>query len=155
MEPSELTELLSNFEPHRVDYVESPKDKDKTQQAICAFANDLSNSRQPGVLFVGVDDNGAPTGLPITDGLLLDLSQIRDSGNILPIPSMSVEKVQLKGADIAVVIVERRLAEKRRYHDPSFDLWPVPEARLTDLDLRFINDDYLPAAIDAETLESQ
>ena len=44
---------------------------DKGPQAICAFANDLPNHQQPGVLFIGVDDRGNPKHLAVTDQLLL------------------------------------------------------------------------------------
>ncbi len=41
----------------------------KARQAICAFANDLPNYNEPGVLFIGAKDNGTPSGLEITDQL--------------------------------------------------------------------------------------
>jgi ATP-dependent DNA helicase RecG len=183
MDLHELEALLTDIESQRVERKSSASDMEKIQQAVCAFANDLPNTGQPGVLFVGVDDRGHPTGLPITDELLLELSQIRDRGNILPLPSMTVEKIGWKGKDVAAIVVEpssappvryrgrvyirvgprraiasaddeRRLAEKRRYKDPSFDLWPVSEAKMADLDLNFVRDTYFPAAIDPETLEA-
>ena len=47
---------------------------------------------------------------------------------------------------------ERVLNEKRRHRDPHFDARRVPAARLTDLSLRRFEEDYLPSAVDAETL---
>ncbi len=183
MQRLELEALLSDMESQRVERTSSASDMEEIQQAVCAFANDLPNTGKPGVLFIGVDDKGKPAGLAVTDALLLDLSQIRDRGNILPLPSMTVEKVRLHGIELAIIVVEpslappvrfkgrvwirvgprraiasadeeRRLSEKRRYNDPSFDLWPVFEAGVADLDLNFIRDTYLPAAVDAETLEA-
>ena len=93
----------------------STADMEEIQQPICAFANDLPNTGKPGVLFVGVDDNGKASGLAVTDALLLELAQIRDHGNIPPLPSMAVEKVKLKGADVVAIVVEPSLAPPVRY----------------------------------------
>jgi ATP-dependent DNA helicase RecG len=71
---------------------------EKGRQAICAFANDLPDHRRAGVLFVGARDDGTPSGLSITDALLCTLADIRSDGNILPPPSLTVEKRTLRGA---------------------------------------------------------
>ncbi len=146
MTDAELEVLLDDIESGRAERKESPSDGDRMRQAICAFANDLPDHRKPGVLFVGVNDTGQPTGLKITDQLLQNLASMRGDGNILPFPSLDVQKRRLKGQDVAVVIVhpssappvrfkgavwirsgprrgnanpedERRLNEKRRYRD--------------------------------------
>ncbi|WP_291418267.1 helix-turn-helix domain-containing protein [Actinophytocola sp.] len=71
----DLAELLADLESDRVERKETVKqDKDKLSQAICAFANDLPDHRKPGVLFVGVTDNGTVSGLPVTDELPLALA---------------------------------------------------------------------------------
>ncbi len=67
------------------------------RQAVCAFANDLPDHRTSGVLFVGAQDSGEPSELSITDALLRTLSDIRTDGNILPPPSLAVEKRTLRG----------------------------------------------------------
>jgi len=99
---------------------------EEIQQTICAFANDLPNTGRPGVLFVGVDVSGNPSGLAVTDALLLDLAQIRDRGNILPLPSMTVEKMKWKGADVVAMLKHYRslmpLAHEAR--KPVFHLKP-------------------------------
>ena len=61
-------------------------DMDKFQEAICAFANDLPNSRKNGYLILGAFDNGELSGLKVTDDLLKKIAAIRSNGNILPIP---------------------------------------------------------------------
>ena len=61
-------------------------DMDKFQEAICAFANDLPNSRKNGYLILGAYDNGELSGLKVTDDLLKKIAAIRSNGNILPIP---------------------------------------------------------------------
>jgi ATP-dependent DNA helicase RecG len=53
MEPAQLERLLLDLETDRVERTVAARDSDKIGQAICAFANDLADRRQPGVLFVG------------------------------------------------------------------------------------------------------
>ena len=133
-------------------------------------------------MFVGADDAGRPTGLPITDALLRQLADIKTDGNIAPPLTLTVSKQVLAGHEVAVVTVqpadsppvryrgrtwirvgprravaslqdERILNEKRRHGESSFDAHPAPGARLADLDLRYFEEEYLPRAIDAATLE--
>ena len=132
-------------------------------------------------MIVGADDDGTPTGLAITDQLLLQLAAIKTDGNIVPPPTLTVEKRLLLGKSVAVVTVqpadtppvryrgrtwirvgprraiatlqdERILNEKRRYRDPHFDSIPVPTASVADLDLRRFDEEYLPLAVDAIAL---
>jgi ATP-dependent DNA helicase RecG len=104
MDDSELEKLLTDLESDRVERKSSVSSRGKIQEAICAFANDLANHRQPGVLFIGVNDNGTCANLPITDQLLLTLSEMRSNGNILPFPSLKVQKKRLAGCELAVII---------------------------------------------------
>lgn len=181
----ELLALLVSLEADNVERKESFKGDvpKKARQAICAFANDLPDHRDVGVLFIGVKDNGEPSGIEITDQLLLSLSDIKSDGNILPMPVMSVEKRNLNGADMAVVTVmpsdmppvkyegriwirtgprcsianeqeERILNEKRRYKNLPFDLYPVPTAKITDLSKNIFLNEYLPAAFAEDILEA-
>jgi ATP-dependent DNA helicase RecG len=59
----QLKALLFDQETDRIERTISINKSDKFGQAICAFANDLPNHRQPGYLLVGVNDNGALSGL--------------------------------------------------------------------------------------------
>lgn len=151
------------------------------RQAICAFANDLADHRRPGVVFVGVDDDGKTCGLEVNDALLLNLAHCKTDGNIVPPPTMSVTRHRLGGGDVAVVAVtpsdsppvryrgriwvrvgprralasaqdERILTEKRRHGDAPFDARPVRGATLDDLDLARFRYLYLPRAFDEEIL---
>lgn len=97
MDDHELEILLQDLEADRVERKASVADRDKICQAICAFANDLPNHRQPGVLFIGVNDDGSNAHLAITDTLLLTLADLRSKGNILPFPTMIVQKRVLGG----------------------------------------------------------
>ena len=184
----ELTEMLNQGEGFRVEYKETLRGDAPTEirEAVCAFANDLPGSGQAGVVFVGVTEDGTrgtPTGLSITDRLLNQLSSIKTEGNIVPPPSMLVEKRTLEGTEVAVVTVlpslsppvrykgaiqvrigprrgtateqdERILTEKRRALTIPFDIQPVPGATVSDLSLRQFEDEYLRRAFSAEILEA-
>ena len=182
MDDLALTELLLDMESDRVERKASDSDRNKIRQAVCAFANDLPNHQKPGVIFVGISDDGTDANFPITDELLLRLSDIRSDGNILPFPVITVSKRNLNGGDVAVIIVEpsdappvrfngrvwirvgprrasataeeeRRLSEKRRSRDLPFDLRPFISAALQDLDLDGFERSYLPVALPADVIE--
>lgn len=142
----EIEQLAADLESDRVERKESLSGsaKDKIAQAICAYCNDLPSYRAPGLILVGVSDDGEPTGLPITDELLVNLGAIRSDGNILPIPTMAVRKVVLRG----------QVVEKRQSGDLPFDRRGVRGASLDDLDLDFFRSSYLPSAVSQEVLAS-
>jgi ATP-dependent DNA helicase RecG len=181
----ELKALLDDTESDRVERKESFKGDTpkKARQAVCAFSNDLPNHNQAGVLFIGAKDNGEPSGIEITDQLLLSLADMKTDGNILPLPVLSVEKRVLKRGEMAVVTVmpsdmppikyegrvwvrtgprrslaneqeERILNEKRRYKNLPFDIYPVPTAQLSDLSRMIFENEYLPAAFASDVLEA-
>ncbi len=176
MTDEELLLLLEDIESDRVERKESLADGEKIRQVICAFANDLPNHEKPGVLFIGVNDAGKPTDLPITDQLLQTLSSMRSDGNILPFPAMTVERRTLRGCPVAVVLVspcdappvrfkgttwvrvgprraiasaqeERILAERRRYRHLPYDVFPMRDIDVAELDVALFNEVYLPAAV--------
>jgi predicted HTH transcriptional regulator len=99
MTDQELAELLTRGEADRVERKQALSDAGDIRQAICAFANDLPDHRGPGVLFIGVRDDGTCANLPITDQLLANLAHMRSDGNILPFPSMVVQKRVLSGCN--------------------------------------------------------
>ena len=49
----EIQEVLHSTETYRVERTTSTGDMDKFQEAICAFAHDLPNSRKNGYLILG------------------------------------------------------------------------------------------------------
>src|SRR4051794_25729267 len=104
MDDRELEALLQDMESDRVERKEAVSDQDRLREAICAFANDLPDHRRPGVLFLGVKNDGSCANLPITDRLLLELAGFRSDGNILPLPGISVEKKTLAGCTMAVIV---------------------------------------------------
>lgn len=69
MTKEEIYELLHSIETSRVERTISTGDMDKFQEAICAFSNDMSNSRQNGYLIIGAKDNGELSGLKVDDNL--------------------------------------------------------------------------------------
>ena len=112
---NEIRALLNDIENDRVERTISTTNTDKFGQAICAFANDLPNHKQPGYLFLGVADNGTVQGINVTDDLLKNLAAIRTDGNIQPQPSMVVEKVSMPEGDIIVVEVQPTIFPPVRY----------------------------------------
>ena len=181
MTDTQLETLLVDLESDRVERKESSADGDKIRQVICAFANDLPGHNQPGVLFVGANDAGQPSGLDISDQLLQTLASMRADGNILPFPSIDVQKRNLLGQNMAVVFVhpssatpvkykgttwvrsgprrvianpddERRLSEKRLHRDLPADIRPINSAGIDALDELLFRRTYLPSAISADVL---
>lgn len=181
MTQEELDILLHSDESYRIERTVSTTNMDKFQEAICAFANDLPGSRKKGYLLIGVHDDGRPCGLEVNDDLMKKISGIRSDGNILPLPVMSTEKVSTKDGDVLVVEVtpsfatpiryrgrtfvrigprrdiasaeeERILSERCAASLPTFDTHPCKDARIEDIDINAIINEYLPNAIDADVL---
>lgn len=156
----------------------------KVREAVCAFANDLAGHGEPGVVLIGVHDNGTPMpGFVVTDELLRSLADIKTDGNIVPPPTLLVEKRLLQGSEVAVISVwpcdtppvrfkgrihvrwgprrglataqdERILNERRRHRDRPFDVQPVREAEMGELDRLRFEQEYLPALVARDVLEA-
>ncbi len=180
---AELTRRLASGESDCVEFTESGRDLDKIRRAICAFANDLPDHRGPGLVFIGVNDDGSCADVTIDDALLQTLGGLRSDGKILPFPTIEVGRRMLKGGNVAVVQVqpsdnppvkvdgrcwirvgprcaqatveeERRLTEKRRWGNVSYDMQGVGGASVeNDLDMRKFENEYLPFAVSPEVLE--
>ena len=179
----ELLQIIEDGEADRVEFKESLSGSaaERIREAICALANDLPRHEKPGFVFVGVRDDKTIAGLSVTDQLLQQLADMKTDGNIVPPPSLNVEKRTLQGKEIAVVTVqpsnsppvrykgaiyirigprrgiataqdERTLNEKRRYGDIPFDLHPIPTSGVSDLNLAQFRNEYLPQAFSDETL---
>jgi len=98
----ELELMLTDLESDRVERKASFKGEaaDRVREAVCAFANDLAGHGQPRVVFVGAQDDGTPAkGFVVSDELLRQLADIKTDGNIVPPPSLLVEKRRIAGAD--------------------------------------------------------
>lgn len=107
--------LLQSTETYRIERTTSTSDMDKFQEAICAFSNDLPNSRENGYLILGAHDNGELSGLKVDDTLLKKIASIRSSGNILPVPVMTVERFEYDKGDLLVAEVSPSLVPPVRY----------------------------------------
>ena len=178
----ELAALMADLESDRIERTESTNKTDKFCQAVCAFANDLPNHKQPGYLLIGVDKHGKPTGIEITEQLLEKLGALRSDGNIQPLPVIHVSKIAIEGGNVAVVEVqpsdlpplrykgqvwirigprkataseqeERILTEKRISKARSYDASPVGEAGLGDLSTSQFQA-YRQAVVDPEIIEA-
>ncbi|MBQ3804684.1 MAG: putative DNA binding domain-containing protein [Prevotella sp.] len=179
----EVQELLHSTETYRVERTISTGDMDKFQEAICAFSNDLPNSRKNGYLIIGAHDDGTLSGLKVDDALMKKVAAIRSDGNILPLPIMSVERFEFPDGDLLVAEVspsllppvryrgrtfvrigprrdiateaeERILLERRTSYMATFDAMPCLGATINDIDEDYIKQDYLPQVIDVEVLAS-
>ena len=183
MTKEELFDLISSDESYRIERTVSTSNMDKFQEAICAFANDLPGGRKKGYLLIGVTDDGHISGLTVDDMLMKRISGIRSDGNILPLPVMTTEKVHTEHGDVLVVEVtpsfdtpvryrgrtfvrigprrdiasaeeERILSERCAASLPTFDTHPCRNAKLDDIDVETIQNEYLPRAIDSEVLRN-
>ena len=180
---NELLVLLKSTESYHVERTVSTDNMDKFCEAICAFANDMPGSRKNGYLIIGANDDGSIAGMKVDDNLLKKISGIRSDGNILPLPTMSVERfsfpegdllvaevhpsdlppVRYRGRvfirvgprrDIATEAEERILSERRCSYMATFDATPCLNAKLEDLDVDYIREHYLPMIFDGVTLAS-
>ena len=179
----ELLAMMCDLESDCVERKQSFSDNARrtVREAVCAFSNDLPGHGAPGVIFIGADDDGHPSGLNVTDELLRQLADIKTDGRIVPPPALLVEKRRLQDHDVAVVTVwpsdtppvrfegrihvrwgprrglasaqdERILSEKRRHRDRPFDVHAVPSASLEDLDQLRFEREYLPALVAPDVL---
>ncbi len=180
MDDEELIGLMTGLESDRVERKASLT-PDRIRQAICAFANDLPNTGRPGIVAVGLDDDGSPVGLAVNDELLLQLAHMRDDGKLVPFPDIEVRTVEIGISRVAVVIVqpsdnppvaldgrvwirvgprratataadEQRLIERRRSANLPFDSRPVRTATIEDLNLEMVRSELLPQLVAHEVL---
>lgn len=184
---AQLLQLLTDLESDRVERKSawSGNAPDKCRQALCAFANDLPGHGEanPGVIFIGINDDGSASNIDVTDALLLTLSDMKTDGKTVPPPTMTVEKRILNGTPVATVTVwpaysppvryegriwirtgprrgiasaqdERILNEKRRYGDRTFDTHPIRGCPIAELNQTAFEGEYLPTAVAADVLEA-
>ncbi len=181
----ELEAMLSEPESDRVEFKQAWTDNvaEKVRQAVCAFANDLPGHGRPGVVAIGVADDGDVVGCDVSDQLLTKLGAIKEDGQIVPPPTLTVSRRSLRDKTVALVTVwpadappvrykgriwvrvgprralatqqdERILNERRRHHDRSFDAQPVIGCALDELDRRVFEGVYLPALVARDVLDA-
>ena len=177
-----LQKILSDTESYHIEKTVATDNMDKFSQAICAFSNDVADSKKKGYLLIGVRDNGELVGLQVDDKLLLQISNIRTDGNILPQPVMTVEKFSFAQGDVLVVEVtpsqvppvryrgriwvrvgprksiateaeEKLLTERRLSNIRTFDAMPCLGTTLEDLDITLFKKEYLSKAVAEDILQ--
>ena len=177
-----LQKILSDTESYHIEKTVATDNMDKFSQAICAFSNDVADSKKKGYLLIGVRDNGELAGLQVDDKLLLQISNIRTDGNILPQPVMTVEKFSFPQGDVLVVEVtpsqvppvryrgriwvrvgprksiateaeEKLLTERRLSNIRTFDAMPCLGTTLEDLDITLFKKEYLSKAVAEDILQ--
>ncbi len=177
----DLDRLRIDLESDRVERKASAADANKLRRNICAFANDLPGHGLPGVVFIGVEDDGGCARITIDDQLLTKLAAMKDDGNIMPMPSLVVQKHIFAGCEVAAIVVEpsrsppvryrgrvwvrvgptvrqataeeeQRLSERRRAGERPFDQRPAQGATAKDLSLKYFEAHYLPQAMAQDVL---
>ena len=177
-----LQKILSDTESYHIEKTVATDNMDKFSQAICAFSNDVADSKKKGYLLIGVRDNGELAGLQVDDKLLLQISNIRTDGNILPQPVMTVAKFSFAQGDVLVVEVtpsqvppvryrgriwvrvgprksiateaeEKLLTERRLSNIRTFDAMPCLGTTLEDLDITLFKKEYLSKAVAEDILQ--
>lgn len=183
---AQLEAMMTDLESDRAERKQSFQGDapQKVREAVCAFANDLAGHGEPGVVLIGIHDKGAPMpGFVVTDELLRSLADIKTDGNIVPPPTLLVEKRLLLGGEVAVITVwpcdtppvrykgrihvrwgprrglataqdERILNERRRHRDRPFDVQPVDEAVMGELDRLRFELEYLPSLVARDVLDA-
>ena len=183
LDQPELERLIAAKESVRAEFKERLNESTRApiREAVCAFANDLSDSGEPGIVVVGLRDDCTPAGTVVTDEILRALADIKTDGNITPPPMLLVEKRSYLGEDLAVVTVypsdsppvrykgrvhvrsgprkdtataqdERVLNERRRHANSPFDSYPLQGSGIDQLNVRQFEDEYLPHLVDREIL---
>lgn len=178
----ELDLLLVDMESDLIERTRATAES-KLGPAVCAFANDFPNHKQPGYVLLGVEDDGKLSGIRWTDKDLQAIGNVKTNGNVLPQPSMIVSPVfSFPEGDVVVIEVkpslyppvrydgrcwirigprrdkasvdeERILIERRASYAKTFDLVPALGSTVNDLSLEHFKLSYLPLAIDEETIK--
>jgi len=184
MTEEEVSRMIANMESDWIERTRSTSD-DKLGPAICAFSNDFPNHKHSGYLLLGVNDDGGLSGKKWTDEDLQKIGGMKTNGKILPQPSIVVSRVFIfPDGDVIVVEVkpstyppvrydgrcwirvgprrdkasqqeERILTERRLSFAKTYDLVPALGSSLEDISLELFNTNYLPSAIDRETLNEK
>ena len=176
-----VKELLADMESDWIERTTSIRE-DKLGPAICAYSNDFPSHRHPGYVLLGVRDDGSLAGMTWTDEQLQTIGNIKSNGKILPQPSLVLSPIfkfpegevlvlEVKPStyppvrfdgrcwirigprrDRATLEEERILIERRASFAKTYDLVPALGATLDDISIDLFKINYLPTAIDKETL---
>lgn len=180
---ADLISLIREGESDQCELKRNANDLETIRRNICAFANDLPDSGKPGVIVIGLENDGGCADLAIGDELLKRLSNAVADGSIQAVPAASVHRLLVDKCEVAVVQVEpsarppvryggrtwvrigpslhqaspdaeQVLAERRRHGDFSLDQSQATGATQGDLDLDYIRSTYLPQAVAPDVLSA-
>lgn len=116
MNGPKIEDLLAGETP-RIEWKENPEARD-ILDAICALANDLEDSRQPGFLILGVDKRGRAIGVldrrgqPLSvagsemDELQQRLSNRALSTKLMPHPSIQISAHEIAGKTLVLLCID-------------------------------------------------
>ncbi len=180
----DIRRLAGQLENERVERKRSCSNARKVRNIACAFANDITNTGEPGYLLFGVEDDGEICGMADLDQRMQDISGlIRDNGHVLPLPELEVYAVEMDGGKHVIVAEvkphqqppvraegrifirigsrlalatpseERVLMERRSHNYRAWDEWLANGAKIDDLQMGYIREDYVPRRIAPEVLE--
>ena len=113
-----FTALIQSGESFRCEWksdISSKDNKEKICRTICAFANDISDAGLNGVIAMGVNNEGLPSGLEITDAVESALLNIHAEGKIVPLPSFVVKKQDFMGKPILRIEVTPAVSTPVKY----------------------------------------
>jgi ATP-dependent DNA helicase RecG len=179
---AQLLQFIREPESHWLERKQSFADRDKVCRTVCAFANDLARAGRPGVVLLGANDEGKVVGIEVNDDLLKSIDQITSDARIQPLPSVTVKTLEVEGKSVVALVVvpstlppvrfdgrvwvrmsastrqanhqdelvlnEIRRTKAGRY----FDSEAIPGTSTDDLNLRYFQESYLPAAIAPDVL---
>ncbi len=176
-----LKELLADMESDWIERTISIRDE-KLGPLVCAYSNDFPSHKHSGYILLGVNDDGARAGMIWTDEQLRTVGAIKTNGKVLPQPSLVISPVfRFPDGEVVVVEVrpstyppvrfdgrcwirvgprrdkatyeeERILTERRASFAKTYDLVPAFGSTLKDFIIELFTTNYLPLAIDADTL---
>ena len=178
---AEIEVLYRANESDLVERKRSTNLKENILESICAFANDLPDHQRPGVIFIGVNDDGSCANQTFSEKTLREVVNWRNEGKIQPIPSIvvdirvidncSVMVIQVLPSDIppvrydgrikvgvgstrmtASLTDEIRLNEKRAARARPFDSRGIDGLSTKDLDIIRFQSEYLPNAVAPDVL---
>jgi ATP-dependent DNA helicase RecG len=177
----EIVALWQQPESERTEWKPSFSQVESLYRTICAFANDFNRFQKPCVIFVGRNDDGTCSQAILDDATIREfVGDVRESGAILPIPNISFQPLTIENCAVIALIVEPSqstpvsyggtvyvrvgpttrkakpdeitLLAKKRTTD-SFDLRSINGAELSDLDMLYLREVYIPKSVSKEVLD--
>ena len=179
-------ELIKLSKEQENEFIEKTRSIDikKIAKTICAFSNDLSNRRKVAVMFIGITDDGKYTHRSFTDKMQLQVTNIKNSGSLLPFPVIRVQTLSINQYKILAIQVqpsenppmrydnrcwvrigpsvqlaseqdEKILLEKRQAGNLPEDMKEIFNANIEDdLNMDFYKTQYLPSAVSNEVFSA-